>query len=462
MVEKQKAAVYVVSPKGLLVFAHSAHPEVGFQVPAGTVRAGEAPIEAAIRELEEETGLRAGAGDLEFLGVFEHDMRPFREERQIRHAFLLRIEGKTQDRWAHWEEHPDSPGEVPVEFQFHWEPLHTFLPALLSVGQGAPIRTLSTQVADSEPRRLEYKALQELVRAAAVERRQSLGRLLKDFQPDSAALLTTSSADLVVGSLLEHVAAMAKALSQDGQESAPVDELLDAALKVPSGTPLIVLSKELCHEVAEHEYETPLYLATAGAVAAAQRVPMGEWLAALKLLDHVGCNATLDGCLGVVVDLGTKKLLEPTNSYTLSGVPGTVYCEHVASELRLAETLLHEATHTWLNYAFAAVQPRGFSDTKYWSPWRHKQRPAYGILQATFVFSLLCQFFDRCLASDKVGPVDKAYAESRLKVESQVLRDNLATLTQALGEIEDVALRAVLAEDLNRALNLRPDIKEKK
>jgi 8-oxo-dGTP pyrophosphatase MutT (NUDIX family) len=461
MVEKEKAAIYVLSKKGLLVFAHTAHPEVGYQVPAGTVRAGEAPVDAAVRELEEETGLRICADDLKFLGIFEHDMRPFRAEKQLRHAFLLSIEEQMQDRWVHWEEHPDSPDNEPVQFQFHWEPLHKFLPALLSVGQGDPMRPLSTQSPKGGPRRLEYLAIQESVRTVALARRQSLARLLQDLQPGATDRLKARYADPVVGSLLEHVACMAKSQIQDHREPTPVFELLEVALEVPRGTPLLVLPKELCYEVAEHDYETPLYLATAEAIAAAHRASTDEWLSALRLLDHVGCSATVGGCLGVVIDLGAKKLLEPTNSYTLSGVPGTVYCEYVASELRLAETLLHEATHTWLNFAFDALQPGGFSDAMYWSPWRHKLRPAFGILQATFVFSLLCQFFDRCLASDKVGLIDKAYAESRLKVESQVLRDNLATLTQALEEIEDVTLRAVIAEDLNRALNLRPSIKEK-
>ena len=458
MLEKHKAAVYVLSNKGLLVFAHSAHPEVGFQGPAGTVRAGESPVDAAVRELEEETGLLAHASDLELLGIFEHDMRPFRAERQLRHAFLLVQSDDAQDEWAHWERHSDSPNEQAIEFQFHWEPLHRFLPTLLAVGQGAPIRPLCTQDPETGPRRLEYQFLHAAVRRAAMERRQWLGKLLLDFKPDAIDRLDAVASDPVVGSLLEHVAYMAKAASDDGADPTTVFELLEAVLRVPCGTSLLVLPKHLCSEVADHDHETPLILATSRAVEAAQNAPADEWLAALSLLDHVGSTATLEGCLGIVVDFGIKEPPNPTRSFTHSGVLGTAHGERVAGEVQLAETMLREATRTWLNHAFAALQPAGFSDGQYWSPWRHRLLPAQDILQAAFVSSLLCQFFDHCRCSEV--SLDKAYAESRLQAESQVLRDNLAPLTQALEQIDNVALRAVLSEDINRALNLhkRPGI----
>jgi len=271
---------------------------------------------------------------------------------------------------------------------------------------------------------------------------------------EAANYLPTVIDNTAVVALLEHVVQMVTIINRRQQDLAPIFNLINAVLNVPENTRLLVLKKSLCFEVLEHNHETPLYLATSAAIAEARYAAMDEWLEALQLIDHLGFNATMDKCVGVVIDLGGKTLLDPTHSYTLSGLPGTLYCEHVPSRVRLAEMLLHEATHTWLNYAFKARQPSGFSLNAYWSPWRHKPHPAYGILQGAFVFSLLCQFFDACIADSDVDSVDKAYAASRLGVEVQVLRNNLAMLEQALDEIQDGSLRATLAEDLNRALNL--------
>ena len=53
----RKAVVYLVQGRDLLVFTQPASPEAGVQVPAGTVHDGEEPRVAALRELEEETGI---------------------------------------------------------------------------------------------------------------------------------------------------------------------------------------------------------------------------------------------------------------------------------------------------------------------------------------------------------------------------------------------------------------------
>jgi len=163
---------------------------------------------------------------------------------------------------------------------------------------------------------------------------------------------------------------------------------------------------------------------------------------------------TVEGCAGLAIELADKTLLEASNSYTLSGLRGTLFCDRTDSLVRRAETVLHEATHTWLNIMLAERMPQGFRQGQYWSPWRHKLRPAHGILQATLVFSLLCQFFDRCLRFDEVVAVDKAYARARLRVESGVLLDNFSIISEVLMQVEDTPLRAVVAEELNRALNL--------
>ncbi|MER5372713.1 NUDIX domain-containing protein [Streptomyces sp. NPDC002553] len=57
-VTKEKVLVYVVRDGRLLVFRHTdySYEEVGIQVPAGSIRPGETPEAAALREAREETG----------------------------------------------------------------------------------------------------------------------------------------------------------------------------------------------------------------------------------------------------------------------------------------------------------------------------------------------------------------------------------------------------------------------
>lgn len=454
---KKKAAVYVVSEKGMLIFSHPDHPEVGFQVPSGTVREDETVASAAVRELEEETGLCVLESQLEPLPTYTHDMRPFREEEQERYPFLLRLSDGVVPRWSHWEQHPDTPGADPVLFEFHWEPINKELPLLLAVGQGRPIRHLCMGSVVSGTSRLEYRALRALVYNASAARRHDISEAVAILFPKVSYRLSPAlQQDTMFGAILEHVAYLARRAA-DGEENLVYSaELLSAAIECISDQKheVLVLDSNHCLAAADHGYETPLLLATARALRGACTTSRPEYVAAFRMLKRLAFTDTVDGSTGIVVELQHRQLLEATDSYTLSGLPGTIYCDCVASEVRLAETLLHESTHTWLNRVFATLQPNGFSAKEYWSPWRHKLRPAYGILQATLVFSLLCQFFDRCMQSDDVRAVDRAYACSRLHVEMHVLRSNLDTLSVALKEMEDQALRTVISEELNRAINL--------
>ena len=68
---RTRVVVYVEREDGLLVFDHRDHPEAGTQVPAGGVHQGEELIEAAIREVREETGVRLDS-EPALLGRHEH------------------------------------------------------------------------------------------------------------------------------------------------------------------------------------------------------------------------------------------------------------------------------------------------------------------------------------------------------------------------------------------------------
>ncbi|WP_440068781.1 NUDIX hydrolase [Streptosporangium sp. OZ121] len=138
-VNTEKVLCYVVRDGRLLVFRHvdESYEEVGIQVPAGTVKPGETPEAAALREAREETGL-PGFGIVRKLGTTEYDITPYRFEVQRRHFFHLELTGDAPERWNSQEDH-DGEGE-PTRFECFWIPLETA--HVLQAGQGALVGRL--------------------------------------------------------------------------------------------------------------------------------------------------------------------------------------------------------------------------------------------------------------------------------------------------------------------------------
>lgn len=133
-ITKEKVLCYVVRDGKLLVFRHTdySYEEVGIQVPAGSVRAGETPEAAALREAREETGLK----DFKIvrnLGETEYDISPYRFELQRRHVFHLELTEPTSARWMSQEDHDGE--QEPTHFECFWIPLEAA--HILQSGQGA-------------------------------------------------------------------------------------------------------------------------------------------------------------------------------------------------------------------------------------------------------------------------------------------------------------------------------------
>ncbi|MDP4501254.1 NUDIX hydrolase [Nonomuraea turcica] len=141
---RDKALCYIVRDGRLLVFRHVDYgfEEVGIQVPAGTVKPGEEPEQAALREAREETGLRDFTV-VRKLGTYEYDITPYRPEIHRCHVFQLALHQETPDRWASQEEN-DGLGE-PIRFECFWIPLEHG--HVLQSGQG----TLLSRLFDHEP-----------------------------------------------------------------------------------------------------------------------------------------------------------------------------------------------------------------------------------------------------------------------------------------------------------------------
>lgn len=98
VISRQRVVVYVEREGELLVFDHRDHPEAGTQVPAGGVLDGEAPVEAAVREVREETGIELRTQPVE-LGTHEHLDGLGRPA--VSHFFRVEAPGGLPGSWEH-------------------------------------------------------------------------------------------------------------------------------------------------------------------------------------------------------------------------------------------------------------------------------------------------------------------------------------------------------------------------
>ena len=129
---RRKALAYITHSDHLLVFSHPHAPEAGIQVPTGTVKPGEPPEEAVMREAVEETGL-AGLKLAGYLGEARQDMSDFGlDEIHQRHFYHLYCECDPPDTWQHYETDPSDGSAEPILFEFFWARLPRGVPELIA------------------------------------------------------------------------------------------------------------------------------------------------------------------------------------------------------------------------------------------------------------------------------------------------------------------------------------------
>lgn len=125
---RQRVFTYITRKDQLLILEYVDGRYLEPQIPGGTVKVGELPAEAALREAHEETGLTA-LHLVKCLGCFERDLTDIgRNERIIAWFFHLCTEESTPQAWRHFE-CDSSDGLGPIEFIVSWAPLNN-LPRL--------------------------------------------------------------------------------------------------------------------------------------------------------------------------------------------------------------------------------------------------------------------------------------------------------------------------------------------
>jgi 8-oxo-dGTP pyrophosphatase MutT (NUDIX family) len=141
-INASKVLCYIVRDGRLLVFRHVDYDleQVGIQVPAGSIRQGESPEDAALREAHEETSL-SQLSVARKLGETTYDLSPYRYEIQHRHVFQLQVHEPTQQRWPSQELHDGQ--QPPTRLECFWIPLRNA--HVLQAGQGALIGAIAEE-----------------------------------------------------------------------------------------------------------------------------------------------------------------------------------------------------------------------------------------------------------------------------------------------------------------------------
>lgn len=116
-----KAYVYLTCGTELLVFSEPDFPDVGLQVPGGTLDPGESYLHAARREFSEETGLSL---DIALESFADQDrilknVPDCLDGLHRRRHFHGRVPEKPAAEWEHFESSP-SAGGPPIRFRLFW------------------------------------------------------------------------------------------------------------------------------------------------------------------------------------------------------------------------------------------------------------------------------------------------------------------------------------------------------
>lgn len=172
---------------------------------------------------------------------------------------------------------------------------------------------------------------------------------------------------------------------------------------------------------------------------------------AVDLLHRYGFGPLIDRGLGVVVLLHRREVGEATSSWATTVLPATIYTDWYPDPSLLAKDLVHETTHTWLNDALDARAVQLPTDEIYWSPWKQRNRPAYGMVHSIAAFSQVVQFLAAAV-QDQPNSVVATYGAARLRQEGGRLLEAHEAATAALDRLPDEEIRAWVADGYEAAL----------
>ncbi|WP_052165601.1 HEXXH motif domain-containing protein [Micromonospora globbae] len=159
----------------------------------------------------------------------------------------------------------------------------------------------------------------------------------------------------------------------------------------------------------------------------------------------------LAGHAVIVCLLRHKQLGDTLDSWTITRLPGTVYCDHVNEPVVLARDLIHEAGHNWLNDALSATACEISDEVTFYSPWKKTNRPAFGFLHACLAFPLTMIYTARVLpqASGELHRFLAAYLDQQRGLLAATATDHARALALITAPDLRERLRSIHREALS-------------
>jgi hypothetical protein len=142
---------------------------------------------------------------------------------------------------------------------------------------------------------------------------------------------------------------------------------------------------------------------------------------------------------GIIANHQERATSAEITAYTTK-FEGVIYTDWSHDPIGYAESIVHEAAHSMLNYyieSLAITMPAG----SYWSPWRQTERPTFGVLHGAWAFSHVYHYYDR-LGRETGNPIYQTRAET----EKQLLADVKTSLSKILTGIHSPVLDSLFAE----------------
>jgi hypothetical protein len=219
-----------------------------------------------------------------------------------------------------------------------------------------------------------------------------------------------------------------------------LDSLRTAGTAGPSGD-ILFLWKAQAQKRVDGMYDSDPYIVTA--LPPAEPVP-DIFREALVRLGESRYREFFVAGPGIAVILERRERTDAHNSYTLSGLPATIYLDLSASPVRMAESILHETVHCWFNEALAAEGEQLAADMRIYSPWKGTERPIANFLHAVMAFGVLQQYFADMANSDRSDGWDRKYCTTRRGLELENLQAARDALGSRIEEIHSCDLRRVI------------------
>ncbi|MFD5470949.1 aKG-HExxH-type peptide beta-hydroxylase [Streptomyces sp. NPDC127105] len=215
--------------------------------------------------------------------------------------------------------------------------------------------------------------------------------------------------------------------------------------------PRVVVAPELDRLPRSDISETPYYVLGPDTTAAPP--PLRELVATACATGAQNGFASLLADHAVVICLLRRKNLGDTlDSWTITRLPSSIFCDHVGDHVVLARDLIHEAGHNWLNDALSATACEISDEARFYSPWKETTRPAFGFLHACWAFPLTMIYTARVL-EETTGDLHRflvAYLDQQRCLLSTTADDH----ADALSLVSDPGLRQRLHAVHQEALSL--------